>query len=307
MIELDNLRIAVAWSLDRGDPDDRELAIRIVAGLSNEANSGSTLGVGSWSERALPFVDATTPDRRAAVLSAASWNTLFGGDLELARDRAHAVLDINPDGFVRAGTYVLLAYIAAIQQDYDRVTATLAEGLAIVDADEGDHALLSRVTLLIASAGLRLFGGDDSPAAQGTADEVLARRESDLPTDRECAVRERVRDLENRSGARRPIMDESIALVRLGASGVVFGLLLAIRAVTYAEAGDHARARAHLRESIAFSSDRGDSPTVATAVDYGIQVMSALEIGRCGCAPGAISTPQFSPLDSLSSREANPP
>ena len=39
MIELDNLRIAVAWSLDRGDQTDRELAIRIVAGLSNEANA----------------------------------------------------------------------------------------------------------------------------------------------------------------------------------------------------------------------------------------------------------------------------
>ncbi len=306
MMELDNLRIAVAWSVDRGDPDDRELAIRIVAGLSNEANSGSTLGVSSWSERALPFVDATTPERRAAVLSAASWNALFGGDLELARARAHAVLDINPDGFVRAGTYVLLAYIAAIQQDYDRVTATLAEGFAVVDADEGDHALLSRVTLLIASTGLRLLGGDDSPATQGSADEVLrAARESGHPTSIANALFVSVfgiwRTDPERAAA---IMDESIALVRRGASGVVFGLLLAIRAVTYAEAGDHARARAHLRESIAFSTDRGDSPTVATAVDYGIQVMAALgQLDDVAVLAGAISAPQFSPLDSLPPRE----
>jgi hypothetical protein len=100
------------------------------------------------------------------------------------------------------------------------------------------------------------------------------------------------------------IMDESIGLVRRGASGVVFGLLLAIRAVAYAEAGDDARARAHLRESIAFSADRGDSPTLATAVDYGIQVMSALgQSDDAVVLAGAISTPQLSPIDSLPARE----
>jgi predicted ATPase/class 3 adenylate cyclase len=306
MIELDNLRIAVAWSLDRGDPADRELAIRVIAALSNEANSGSALGVGSWSERALPFVDVTTPERRAAVLSAASWNALFGGDLELARDRAHAVLDTNSHGFVCAGTYVLLAYIAAIQQDYERVNATLAEGLAVVDADEGDHALVSRVTLLMASAGMRVLGGDDSPLAQSFADEVLREaRESGHPTSIANALFVSVfgiwRTDPERAAA---IMDESIGLVRRGASGVVFGLLLAIRAVAYAEAGDDARARAHLRESIAFSADRGDSPTLATAVDYGIQVMSALgQSDDAVVLAGAISTPQLSPIDSLPARE----
>jgi predicted ATPase/class 3 adenylate cyclase len=306
MVELDNLRMAVAWSLECADPEDRELAIRIVTGLSNEANSGSTLGVASWSERALPFVDATTPERRAAVLSAGSWNALFGGDLELARDRAHAVLDINPDGFVLAAAYVLLAYIAAIQQDYDRVTTTLADGLAVVAADEGAHTLLSRVTLLIASAGLRLLGGDDSPAAQGTADEALREaRETGHPTSIATAlfVSELAiwRTDPERAAA---IMDESIALVRRGASAVVFGLQLAIRAVTYAEAGDHARARAYLRESIGFSTDRGDAPTVATALDYGIQVVAALgQLDDAAVLAGAISTPQVSPIDSLPARE----
>ena len=98
LTELDNLRTAVAWALDAEDQTDREARVRIVAGLSNEANAGSSLGVGSWAERALPFVDATTPERRAAVLSAASWNALLGGDLELARDRAYVVLGIEPRG-----------------------------------------------------------------------------------------------------------------------------------------------------------------------------------------------------------------
>src|SRR4029077_16973366 len=75
--ELDNLRAAVAWSLDGDDADDHELGIRIVAGLANEANSGRALEVSSWAERALPFATGSTPARRASVLSAAAWNALL--------------------------------------------------------------------------------------------------------------------------------------------------------------------------------------------------------------------------------------
>ena len=104
----------------------------------NEANSGRSPRGRLVGRACAPLRRATTPERRAAVLSAASWNALLGGDLELGRDRAHAgVATSGCRGFVRAGTYVLLSYIAAIQQDYDRVTATLAEGLAVTEADRG--------------------------------------------------------------------------------------------------------------------------------------------------------------------------
>ena len=74
--ELDNLRAAVGWSLDAESPDDREPAIRVVVGLTNEANSGTASEVGSWAERELPLVDGLSAEQRAAVLNAAAWNAL---------------------------------------------------------------------------------------------------------------------------------------------------------------------------------------------------------------------------------------
>ena len=134
MKEVDNLRSAVSWSLDREDPDDRELAVRIVAGLSNEANSGRTLEVGAWAERALPAAEHSTPQRRALVLNAAAWNALLTGDLELAQERGEAVLREEVVGFVHAIARVQLAYVAAIHDDYDRVMTTLGDGLIVADS-----------------------------------------------------------------------------------------------------------------------------------------------------------------------------
>ena len=182
--ELDNLRSAVSWSLDCDDADDRELAVRIVAGLSNEANSGRNLEVGAWAERALPVAERSTPDRRALVLNAAAWNALLAGDLEHARDRGEAVLREDVVGFVHAIASVQLAYVAAIDDDYDRVLATLGDGLIAADArPDVDHAASIRSLLLIAIAGMTITGGGDPAPVKGiAADALRAAQESRNPT-----------------------------------------------------------------------------------------------------------------------------
>ena len=185
MAELDNLRSAVAWSLDREDPDDNELAVRIVAALSNEANSGRALEVGAWAERALPLVERTTAERRAAVLSAASWNAILGGDLELARDRSDAVLrEEDVLGFADALRTSSSRTWSRSTGDYDRVLATLDEGLAAPTPrpDLGDAAL-TRALLVIGQLGMELVGGHSPESAQADASEaVRAAQESGHPT-----------------------------------------------------------------------------------------------------------------------------
>ena len=49
--ELDNYRSAVTWALDREDPEDVELAVRIVCGLASEAYANPSVSVGSWAEQ----------------------------------------------------------------------------------------------------------------------------------------------------------------------------------------------------------------------------------------------------------------
>ena len=65
-VELDNLRAAVTWALDRDDPDDIGLALRVIGALAVDlVRIDSATGIGAWAERALPHVEITT--RAAAV------------------------------------------------------------------------------------------------------------------------------------------------------------------------------------------------------------------------------------------------
>ncbi len=147
--ELDNLRAAVAWALDAEDRTDRELGVRIIVGLSNEANSGAAFEVAAWAERALPFVDEMTSAERAGVLNAAAWSALLAGDLDGARTRAYAALRERVPGFCSTTAYVQLAYIASIEDDYDRAMEILDEARSDVDAHpDAPHAAMSKATVL---------------------------------------------------------------------------------------------------------------------------------------------------------------
>ena len=84
LLELDNFRSAVTWSLDREAAEDVELAVRIVAALTSEAYAYPSVSVGSWAEQAIGHLDATTPGRRATVLGAAATSAMVRGDFARA-------------------------------------------------------------------------------------------------------------------------------------------------------------------------------------------------------------------------------
>ena len=90
--ELDNLRTAVAWSLDAEDPADAELGLRIVAPLVRQVFLRPAAGVGDWAEAALGRAETSTPGRRTAVLTAAAWKTIFDSDNDLGHTRAAEAL-----------------------------------------------------------------------------------------------------------------------------------------------------------------------------------------------------------------------
>ena len=93
--ELDNLRAAVAWSLDRTDPHDNELGIRIIAALAQLAMEDRPSGVGEWAERATPIAEASEARYRTAVLGAAAENLRNRGEISASHTLA---LDAFRDG-----------------------------------------------------------------------------------------------------------------------------------------------------------------------------------------------------------------
>ena len=92
--ELDNLRAAIAWSLDRDDPDDRELALRIVAALSVQAVTRRDAGIASWATRALPYAEAARPELRVRVLGAAASDAALRLDYQRARSHCATALGL---------------------------------------------------------------------------------------------------------------------------------------------------------------------------------------------------------------------
>ena len=277
--ELDNLRSAVMWSFDREGPDDPELAVRIVAGLSNEANSGRALEVGAWAERALPLVETATSEQRAPVLSAAAWNTLLAGNLDVARDRAHAVLREDISGFVQAIAYVQLSYSASILGGFDAAVTILEEGLTAIEADpptDAHEAVLMKALLLTGYCGMALLALPQDPAPGSTrgAEALRLAKESRHPTSIANALfvvaLERWRGDPQGAGE---LLDEAIALVHAGANSVIYPVMLAIRALLCGRVDDVVGACRALHEGIALGSDKGDLPALASALDYGIQAL----------------------------------
>src|SRR5581483_8752468 len=90
--ELDNLRSAVTWALDAADTEDRELALRIIAGLAMQETFDPSLGIGAWAARALEAAEATSPGRRHGVVAAASYHHAIAGNYELAVQLANSAL-----------------------------------------------------------------------------------------------------------------------------------------------------------------------------------------------------------------------
>ena len=80
--ELDNLRAAVTWALDR-DGADAELGARIIAATRRgRPTAGDVIGVTTWAERAIDAARASTPVCAATCWSRRAGRALNRGDIE---------------------------------------------------------------------------------------------------------------------------------------------------------------------------------------------------------------------------------
>ncbi len=304
--ELDNVRAAVAWSLDGEDADDCELGVGIVAALGIEATQGQTFAIGAWAERALPLVAESPPERRAGVLSAAAWNALLAGDPDRARERSEAILREDVVGFVAAAAHAQLAYAASIQDDYERAMATLADGLAAADArPDLPDAAVTRAFLLQAIAGTQITGGGDLESARAVASEaVRAAHESGHPTSIANALFMSVlAGWREEPDTAATSIDESIALVRAGANSIMYPMMLAVRALIDARSGDIRAACAGLHEAITCAHDKGDIPALVSSLDYAIQVLAQFGESEVAATIGGAVTETLGTIGGLPTYE----
>jgi predicted ATPase/class 3 adenylate cyclase len=89
MANLDNVRAAVSWALDRDDPADSSLAIRSLVALATVGQWNRSIMIDRMAVRAIEVVADGPPEWRAPILALASYHELNRGradrGLELAR------------------------------------------------------------------------------------------------------------------------------------------------------------------------------------------------------------------------------
>ena len=140
--ELDNLRAAVTWALDRDEPDDIRLALRVIGALAAESRIDPATGIGAWAERALPHVEITTPPLRYAVTVAAASYEIRLGNVEYAQELAErAIGDGVPLGAPAPQlAYLTLALCASIRGDWQRALEIVLDAIRLLDRDFPDSA-----------------------------------------------------------------------------------------------------------------------------------------------------------------------
>jgi non-specific serine/threonine protein kinase len=306
--ELDNVRSTVAWALDALDTDEQALGVRVIAGLSSEANSGSTIPVGAWAERAIDMVRAAPLGQRAAVIGAAAWNALSKGEFEVASERARTTIDFGVGGWAQAQAYVTLSYACVLQGRYDEALSALAEGLAASYAEPADAPfhVVARALLLLG------FVGFEVTTSMGASDDMRTRAAEAIEAARESGHATSIANAlfvyaltqwRNDPATAAPMLDESISLIEVGASTVVLPMILAVRALISAEDGQRSHAWRLFRDGIVCAYDKGDLPALVAVLDYLIQGWEASGEHELAAMFGGPITGSLGPVGSLPAYE----
>jgi predicted ATPase/class 3 adenylate cyclase len=297
----DNLRTAVIWSLESNDMDDGELAVRIVATLAQECVNEPYSGVASWAQRATERSRTSTPGRRTAVLGAAAWSALIGrAELDVGMELAREALrdGLPPD--CPAPQVALSALIVSLthSQRYDAVREVVLD--ARRELDQVGAGPFARSFVESAAGFAHAVAGDLASAREYTKLSVpLARTTRNPSLLAGVLFCEALPALQTDPDRALAAIDESVALTSAGASDVVLGFVLAMRAKLRAIEGDRAGALSDLREAIASASKKTDMIMLVTALGRGVEVLARLGIHEEAAVLKGFVTGALERLDSL--------
>jgi predicted ATPase/class 3 adenylate cyclase len=251
--ELDNLRAAVLWGLDATGDADAQLALRIVAYLAWESIFDRASGIGAWARRALPRAASTSGGIRASVVAAAAADLSWGGQHQSAQPLAIAAMEEwrSPECPTPSLPHVVLGVIEAyLGRTEEALRLGLESQRAFADADLWTRAGLCTICAAWASS-----VGEDELALAQAEDAVRQARDAGNPSQLVNALWSYgwMRSFDDDEVGRRAL-EESVELVRKGASSSTAGVALSRLAPLRARSGDRRGALAALRESVVLSA-----------------------------------------------------
>jgi predicted ATPase len=246
--ERDNLHAAVTWVLARGGQDPR-LAFRIVTALLGLSAGLSPVITRGWAEACLTRLEACPPEFRAPVLAAAAYNAFLADDYPLMHRLAERVLAEPAAADLLTSIYVRSVLVAIYTHSGEPERAIgIAREVRQEAADRGIEVTVAIMLRFEATA--RALAGDYAAARQPAMEAVEIARRVRNPAVSAGAFYGAA-DVIWRSDpqAALPLIEDSLALIRAGASDPLAGNALTLAAVIRARNGDLPGALAALQEA----------------------------------------------------------
>jgi predicted ATPase/class 3 adenylate cyclase len=272
--DLDNIHAAIAWGLDRADPDDVALAVRSIAALAAFARALGSTTISSMAVRATAAVVDGPSAWRSAVFTLASYHELTQGRSERALEFAHLAVQ---DGIVAES-------LSPWQPYQNLIFAELMTG-----GYEQAHALIERGRVAFAEA---------DPVSEGMFLATIGTFLALLGRDEDARlVSERAVDLAHATGSQHMLVtalaslawalqrsDPEAALARVDEVAGYFrdgvrqspveGSLYALGGGLRARLGDDAGAFEYLHRAACVTRDDGGHPQFAAVLDWSVPLLA---------------------------------
>jgi predicted ATPase/class 3 adenylate cyclase len=273
--DLDNIRAAVGWALERDDPDDQQLALRILASLEEPERFYPDMGLGALAVQAVEAAETAPPELRTPVLTVAAYYEWNQGHLGRALTLIH---DALRDGIVVTTLNPLSSYQHAVVLEmtagnHARALEIADEIRAEVDTVDNPYAqasILASIATFVAMA-----GRFDQARADAERALALARR-SDNVMVLSSAYHGLAWALQRDDpAAALAAAEQFLDLYRefdvsAGAACSVMALAGGLRA----RLGDDTGALALLREAVVVGRDQGVRPQLAAALDWALSPLT---------------------------------
>jgi predicted ATPase/class 3 adenylate cyclase len=277
----DNVWMAGGWALDRDEPADRELAVRIVAAFADPYRRGTGgAALEALAAQAAPVAEHCRPELRAPALALAAYNEMNQGHPDRARALAadalrDGVIATSPHPFA---PHMALGYIEIATGHFGRALDIENDARAAFDA-LGDNPY-DEAHLL---GGLSMFEAMTGQLDQARADAErsldLARRLQN-PTALGAALHASAWVLQRDDPAAALAAAEQY-LEKYSHGGVAMsvpGSVMALAGGLRARIGDLVGALELLREAVIVSRDQGARPQLAAALDWSLSPL--IKVGR---------------------------
>ncbi len=229
--DLDNVRAAVTWALDRDEPDDQDLALRILVALVYEVTMDRSTEYGTWAETALHRVTRWPHGARSVILGAASHGAFHRSDfttaLQYAEESVEELVPMAPGSLIPPVSLGAALVFVGRQEEAVRM---VEDAIRLFDAaDAGDYERWNLQTVLLTFRAIT----PGSPPLRESAEESLrlARRignPSALAISLCVAAMERIAD-DPRAALQ--ACEEGMALTTSGASDVMLAISGAVASI----------------------------------------------------------------------------